>query len=118
MESPSWWMVKIGLGLVLVSFLSAAVGCGEGGDGATGEPTRVPHASYPKGPTREFYIPGGDNAVQLFGHEATPKERRQASVTVNRWMSARADADWAHDCAYMSQRFKKKLAIDASERSR
>lgn len=58
---------------------------------------------YPKGPTRQFYIPGGDNAVQTFGREATSVERRQATTVISGWMRARAAKDWAKVCPFLSR---------------
>lgn len=66
-----------------------------------------------KGPTREFLVRGGDNAVQLYGREATKAEREQAERVIKGWMRARAVTDWKKDCSYFSHGFSKSLTADA-----
>ncbi|HET9196966.1 MAG TPA: hypothetical protein VFN92_01760 [Solirubrobacterales bacterium] len=91
-----------------------AVGCGGGSstssDTTEGEPQRL----YPRvhGPSREFLIPGGDNLVQFFGHEATPAEREEASRVIHIWMRARVAKDWVKDCKYLSRFYKRVLLKD------
>jgi hypothetical protein len=106
--------------LLLLALLAlgagAAVGCG--GDEATGgQETAVKQERlYPwlKGPSREFLIRGGDNAVQTFGREATKAEREQASYIIHAWMRARAAQDWARDCSYFSkQQIHQLITTDA-----
>jgi len=93
--------------LMLLVFAVGAVGCG--GDKATGEAetTATQERLYPwlKGPSREFLIRGGDNAVQTFGEEASKAEREQASAVISAWMKARAAQDWAKDCSYFSKHY-------------
>lgn len=107
--------------LPLIALLSCcalvAIGCG--GDQATGEPE--PEAKqerlYPwlKGPSREFLIRDGDNAVQTFGREATKAEREQANDVIQAWMKARAVTDWKRDCSYFSRAYVHSLvATDAT----
>jgi hypothetical protein len=69
---------------------------------------------YPavKGPSREFLVRDGDNAVPMFGREATKTERDQASRVVEAWMRARAATDWAKDCTYFSRRYVKALVAE------
>jgi hypothetical protein len=106
---------RLPLAAVSVAVMVAA-GCGGGGDSpavsGTGEKT-VDWSMYPKGPTRQFIVPGGDNAVQTFGREASPAERRQATATISAWMRARAARDWAKDCSYFSSAYSEELAEDA-----
>jgi hypothetical protein len=88
-----------GMGLI------AACGGGEATDGA--ETTVKQERLYPwlKGPSREFLIRGGDNAIQTFGREATKAERERANAVIQAWMKARAAQDWAKDCSYMSRKY-------------
>jgi hypothetical protein len=98
-----------------LSFLSALIACslaavaGCGGGEATGgsETSARQEPLYPwlKGPSREFLIRGGDNALQTFGEEATKSEREQASEVIHAWMKARAAQDWAKDCSYFSKHY-------------
>ncbi|HWC48788.1 MAG TPA: hypothetical protein VG448_07900 [Solirubrobacterales bacterium] len=94
----------------------AAVAGGCGGGEATGETeaSAKQERLYPavKGPTREFFIRGGDNVVQLFGREATKAEREQASEVISAWMKARAAQDWAKDCSYFSRRYVRLLVAE------
>jgi hypothetical protein len=93
--------LPIAAGLLFALIL--LVGCG--GSGGQAETTAKPAKLYPwlKGPTREFLVRGGDNAVQTFGSEASPAERVAASDVVEAWMRARAARKWAADCGYLSR---------------
>jgi hypothetical protein len=97
----------------------AAMLTGCGGDQATGEqqPEAREERLYPwiKGPTREFFIRGGDNAVQTFGREATKAEREQASRVILAWMKARAVQNWKKDCSYFSRAYVHEL-VDTDAR--
>jgi hypothetical protein len=97
-------MVRLGLGLALVGLVALALGCGSG-DSSTVAETSGQERLYPwlKGPSREFLIRDGDNAVQTFGREASKAEREQASRVIAGWMKARAAQDWAKDCSYFSK---------------
>ena len=102
--------------LALLCAAVAVVGCG-GSDGSTTEGSSTvsdPLAGYPKGPTREFIVPGGDNVVQTFGREATKAEREQASDVITGWMRARAAKNWEKDCSYFSRKYAKALTEDAN----
>ncbi|HYQ79571.1 MAG TPA: hypothetical protein VEP91_10735 [Solirubrobacterales bacterium] len=106
-------LLKTLLLLAVLSLVAAtAFGCGSG-DSNTVEsgPRKV---FYPKGPTREFYVVGGDNAVQLYGHEATGGERAQASKVIERWMRARAAKDHAMECSYLARSFVSGFVADAT----
>jgi hypothetical protein len=94
--------------------LALLVGCG-GGDSTTSasKEKTVDWSIYPPGPTRQFIVPGGDNAVQTFGWEGTPAERKQVSETIAAWMRARAVQDWAKDCSYFSSGYTKNITTDA-----
>lgn len=104
----------VGVMLAMLSLALALTACGGGSD--TGEAETSPERIYPwvEGPTRGFLVAGGDNAVQLFGHEATEGERTQASKLVGRWMRARAAKDHAEECVYLARAFASDLVGDAA----
>lgn len=97
--------------LLLVALVACAAGAviGCGGGEATGETetSAKQERLYPwlKGPSREFLIRGGDNAVQTFGHEAPKAEREEVSRLIHAWMKARAAQNWAKDCSYFTRRY-------------
>lgn len=100
--------------LAIVTMLVS--GCG-GGDSTT-VAEKEQELPYPwlKGPSREFLIRDGDNAVQTFGREATKAEREQASEVIQAWMKARAAQDWAKDCSYFASEYIHNLvATDAMQ---
>jgi hypothetical protein len=92
----------LALGLLTAALL--LVGCGGGGDSTTSasKEKTVDWSEYPPGPTRQFIVPGGDNAVQTFGREATPAERKQVTKVTQAWLHARAAKNWAKDCGYLA----------------
>jgi hypothetical protein len=99
--------------LLLVALLIVSCGGSDStADSASKEET-VDWSIYPPGPTRQFIIPGGDNAVQTFGREASPAERKQAAEVIAAWMRARAVQDWAKDCSYFSSGYTKNITTDA-----
>lgn len=100
------------LSLSLVAFAAMAIGCG-GGDSTGDSSSLAVQPLRPKGPSNEFYIPGGDNAVQLYGREAAVAERAQASRVIGAWMRARAARKHARECAYMSRAFAKEFVYEA-----
>jgi len=91
----------------------AAGGCGSGS--GEGETSTAKDVFYPwvKGPSREFLVRGGDNAIQYWGHEGTPAEKAAVNMVIQRWMRARAAEDWVEDCRYFSRNYRKKLVEDA-----
>ena len=101
--------------MLLILGAVALIGCGDG-DATDGSEAVAGEQLYPwvKGPSREFIVPGGDNAVQSFGREATPTERKQASLRIHAWMRARAAKDWKRDCSHFSQDYMKRLVEDAN----
>lgn len=102
---------------MLLSLVAAtAFGCGSG-DSNTVENGDL-EVYYPKGPTREFFVVGGDNAVQLFGREAAVGERAQASKLINRWMRARAAKDHAMECVYLARSFVSEFVVEATSVSK
>jgi hypothetical protein len=106
--------------LVVALACGAGVMTGCGGGEATGEPptSAKQERLYPwlKGPTREFLIRDGDNAVQTFGREASKAEREQASEVIQPWMKARAAQDWKKDCSYFARSYVHQLvATDATK---
>lgn len=99
---------KFSLLLILLACgTPAATGCGGGEATGESQTSAKQERLYPwlKGPSREFLIRGGDNAVQTFGQEATKSERKQASQVIHAWMKARAAEDWAKDCSYFSRKY-------------
>jgi len=92
--------------ILIVAFLAALMvtGCGGGSDGDSGSTASnaAEEVEYPKGPTREFFIPGGDNVVQLYGKEATKSEREEASQVIESWMSARSAGNWGDYCRFIT----------------
>jgi hypothetical protein len=93
--------------LLLVGLAAcAAAGTGCGGSEATGTIVKQERL-YPwlKGPSREFLIRGGDNAVQTFGREGSKAEREQASEVIQGWMKARAAQNWKKDCSYFARAY-------------
>lgn len=104
--------MKLGVGLVLV--LALLVACGCGGDSSTGASSgKTEPYPWVKGPSREFIVPGGDNVVQAFGEEGTPKERAEATVVISAWLRARAARNWNKDCSYFSEDYRRAIAADA-----
>lgn len=107
MGKRSW----LALGLIVAI---AAGGCGGGSADPSKEDT-VDWSIYPPGPTRQFIIPGGDNAVQIFGDEGTAAERKAASRVINAWLHARKAKNWAKDCSYFTSYYAKTLTADAHD---
>lgn len=98
------------------SILLGLLGCGGGSDESA--QTTSEERLYPslEGPARGFLVRDGDNAVPIFGHEATKAEREQASRVIEAWMRARAATDWKRDCSYFSRQYVKALvAEDATQ---
>jgi hypothetical protein len=86
--------------LLALALVAAMVGTGCGGDSAGGTSSSTEKVAYPEGPSREFYVPGGDNLIQFYGREASAAEREGASRTIEAWMRARAASDWVKVCRY------------------
>jgi hypothetical protein len=104
--------------LIAVAGIVCVAGCG-GDSSSDGDASGAsgPAIAYPEGPTREFFIPGGNNLIQLYGREGTPAEREEASAVVEAWMQARASGDWAEACRHLNAVTKRKAPIYASELS-
>src|SRR4051794_41922294 len=105
----------LAVALVLLLMLVIIGGCGGGSGTSGGETENKPTRMYPRvhGPSREFLIPGGDNAVQFFGQEASAAEREKASRVIHPWMRARVAEDWKADCGYLSIAYSRNLVNDA-----
>ncbi len=93
----TWSMTMLALTLLVSA-------CGGNGSTDGQQPSENPMAGYPKGPTRQFILPGSDNVVQVFGREATAAERKQASSLVQAWLLARVQGEWDAACSYMHER--------------
>lgn len=99
----------------MLILLVALPGCGGSGSASSSGETvsgeSTPKRAYPHvhGPTREFLIRNGDNAVQTFGREATEAERHQVSRMARLWMRARAAQDWRKDCSFFSRAYRHTL---------
>lgn len=104
----------LALGLIVAGALSSAGGCGGDSTAPRREDT-VDWSIYPPGPTRQFVIPGGDNAVQIFGHEGTAAERKTASSVINAWLRVRKAKNWAKDCSYFSASYAESLVTDGHD---
>jgi hypothetical protein len=109
--------VKLWWGIALLALIVLPTGCGQ--DSSAGAQEETAAAKEQKweprvsGPSRGFLIRGGDNAIEFFGHEATPAERERASRVIHAWMRARVAKDWARDCKYLSRIYSRRLANDA-----
>lgn len=106
---------KLWIGIMLLSLVATAGACGGPRGDRTGSGTTDPLALYPKGPTREFIIPGGDNAVPEYGREGTRAERHQASRMIQGMMQARAAKDFIEECRYFSRRYIRALVAEDAE---
>jgi hypothetical protein len=107
---------SIGTVPVVLALLLAVSGIGCGGGTTAGtEDRKDPLAGYPKGPTRQFIIPGADNAVQEFGHEADSTERRQVSAMVEAWLRARVRGEWGKACSYLAKHLHPYVVVTGSE---
>lgn len=91
----------------------ALAGCGGGSSGSTDAAKTEQLYPWLKGPTRQFLVRRGDNAVQTFGKEGSKAEREQASRTIHAWMRARAVQDWKKDCSYFSRGYWNNITEDA-----
>lgn len=94
--------------------VGAMVGCGGGEATGDSQTSAQQERLYPwlKGPSREFLIRGGDNAVQTFGREASKAEREQASEVIQAWMKARAVQNWKKDCSYFARAYIHQLVAE------
>jgi hypothetical protein len=55
------------------------------------------------GGSQQFVQKGGDNSVQEFGEEAGQEEFAAAAAALHDFLDARAEANWAAACDYMSK---------------
>jgi hypothetical protein len=76
-----------------------ATGEAGGAGGGGGEPRSDPSAAEG---SAAFRTPGGDNSVQDFGEEADAEEVEAASTALAAYMRARAEGDWAGQCAHLA----------------
>ena len=105
------------ISVCLVLTLVILGGCG-GGDSDTAQRVYYKKSTYyPKGPTRQFIIPDGDNTIQYFGWEGSPAQREAASRVIEAWMRARSAKNWRAFCHYMSRLYIDNLVTDARKTS-
>lgn len=100
---------KLALSLLLI-VMAALSGCGSGADDGTQAKDTPSAAGSREEGARSFLGPG---ETVLYGHEAVPAERRQASRVVEAWMRARSTANWTRDCKFFSRQFRQGLVVDA-----
>lgn len=70
--------------------------------GEAGEFTPKQHSDSGGG-SQQYVQKGGDNSVQEFGKEAGQQEFDAAAVALHDFLDARAEANWAAACGYMSK---------------
>ena len=106
--------MKLGIAVALMLMVVGGLGCGSGAS-SSADTVAAKKPLYPwlKGPSREFLVPGGDNVVQTFGEEGTPKQRAEATAVIAAWLRARAAKDLRKDCSYFSRTYAKLLTNDA-----
>lgn len=105
--------MKLATAPAVIALVAAGAGCGGGGSTSTASDSL---AGFPEGPTREFIVPGGDNAVPLFGREASAEERRQASMMIHKWMRAREAKRFAEECRYFSRAYIQAMVVEDAAR--
>jgi hypothetical protein len=84
----------------------------DNGNGSRKPPKPVaspPISSRPKAGSRHpapgvKTVKGGDNSVQEYGVESDEAERREASIALATYLSARAEGNWSGACALLAQR--------------
>lgn len=76
---------------------------GEAKAGGSGNFTPKPHNDSGGG-SAQFRVKGGDNSIQEFGEETTGSEFDEVATVVHGYLDARAAADWAAACSYVSKR--------------
>jgi len=100
--------------LLLVAVVLASCG-GDESTGASGGDEEERLYPWVKGPSREFLVPRGDNAVQTFGREATKAEREQASRVIAVYMRAREAEDFEKACSQYSRPYAAEMFRDAND---
>lgn len=99
--------------LAAAALLAAGLGaCGSSDSESTGSSkATAPAADSTAATTTEdqdgagasFRTPGGDNSIQSFGEEADAAEVDAATAVLSGYMRARAENDWAGECAYLAK---------------
>lgn len=74
----------------------------ESGDDNGGSSSDSDDTSSDEG-SASFRTPGGDNSIQDYGDEAAGAEREAASVPLRDYLEARANDDWAKECALLAK---------------
>jgi hypothetical protein len=83
---------RIGVVLAVLGLIAVLAGCGSGGSSSSAEPPGgVGSAS--------FIVPGEENTIPTFGHEAGEEEREAVSAVLEKNLQARAAHNWAGQCA-------------------
>jgi hypothetical protein len=79
-------------------------GSGSGGSESTGAKSFKPKQHHDSGGgSAQYRVKGGDNSVQEFGAEARGSDFEKAAAALHDFLDARAQADWAAACSYMSK---------------
>ncbi len=73
-------------------------GSGEDSDDASSESS----PSTAKG-SAAFLTPGGDNSIQNFGEEADSEQLESATTTLDGYLQARSEGDWAGSCVHLAK---------------
>jgi hypothetical protein len=114
-----WGVRKFALLLAAALLVIGLVACGGGdaGDSTTASTaTSSQESETPANPgnggsgdgssaaegSAGFLTPGGDNSIQNFGEEADSAQVDEVGTTLSGYLEARAEGDWAKQCALLA----------------
>lgn len=111
--------LKLPIALLIAALLALGLAACGGGDSApsiasstgsetssseaAGEEDGSGAASNSKNGSASFIVPGGDNSIQTYGEEADSAELKAAEEALNGYLEARAGAEWAKSCVYLTK---------------
>jgi hypothetical protein len=116
-----WGVRKFALLLVAALLATGLAACGDSDSGdstaASTAPSTQESESTPASPenggsgddssaaegSASFLTPGGDNSIQNFGEEADSAQVDEVSTTLSGYLEARAEDDWAKQCALLAK---------------